>query len=193
MAETLVTAATEDPVSLSDIKLHCRITHNDEDELLLQLVGAATRHVESHLNQQLVTATWRLTLLGFPHCEIIVPRPPLIAVSSITYVDTAGTTTTLSASNYQVDASAKPGRIMPAYSLFWPDTRYETYIAVTINYTAGYGAAEDVPLPIRQAIKLLAAHWYQNRESVLVGTISSELPMAVRSLLAGEWMGNWMT
>lgn len=35
----------------------------------------------------------------------------------------------------------------------------------------------------RMAVLLLGAHWYRNRETVVVGTISSELPMSVEYLI----------
>lgn len=40
-----------------------------------------------------------------------------------------------------------------------------------------------VPDEIRHAMLLLVAHWYENREAVLVGTISTEIQFAVDSLL----------
>ena len=36
---------------------------------------------------------------------------------------------------------------------------------------------------VKQAILLLVGHWYANRESVVVGTISAEVPMGVPALL----------
>ncbi|EDM47760.1 head-tail connector protein [Marinobacter algicola] len=37
---------------------------------------------------------------------------------------------------------------------------------------------------ITTAMLLLIGHWYTNRESVVVGTITSELPMAVEALIS---------
>jgi len=47
---------------------------------------------------------------------------------------------------------------------------------------------QDVQLydTIRAAMLLLIAHWYENREAVVVGTITSELPMAVDALLSAS-------
>lgn len=36
---------------------------------------------------------------------------------------------------------------------------------------------------IEQAILLLVGHWYSNREAVVIGTISSAVPLAVERLL----------
>lgn len=37
---------------------------------------------------------------------------------------------------------------------------------------------------ITTAMLLVIGHWYANRESVVVGTITSELPMAVNAIIA---------
>jgi uncharacterized phiE125 gp8 family phage protein len=56
--------------------------------------------------------------------------------------------------------------------------------AVTIEFTAGYGAAASaVPAEIKQAMYLMIGHWYENRESVNVGNIVNELPFAAQALL----------
>jgi len=45
---------------------------------------------------------------------------------------------------------------------------------VTVEYTAGYGAAADVPMPIRQAIQIIAADLYERRVETITGTIVSK-------------------
>jgi hypothetical protein len=45
---------------------------------------------------------------------------------------------------------------------------------VRINYTAGKANNKA-----NQAIKLMVANWFENREAVVVGTSASELPLAV--------------
>jgi uncharacterized phiE125 gp8 family phage protein len=47
------------------------------------------------------------------------------------------------------------------------------------NPSAGFG---DVEGP-RAAIKLLAAHWYENREGVNVGNIVNDIPMGIEALI----------
>jgi uncharacterized phiE125 gp8 family phage protein len=55
---------------------------------------------------------------------------------------------------------------------------------VTVTYVAGYGpAGDDVPAAIRHAMLLLIGHWYEHRESVVVGGNPVQVPLAVQALL----------
>jgi uncharacterized phiE125 gp8 family phage protein len=188
------TAAAADPVSLVEQKTHMRVDHADEDALITSLITAATKHLETVMDRAFVTQTLRASLPCWPstcrygpespaYGEILLPRAPLQSVTSITYVDSGGTSQTWGTSNYQVDAQHLPGRIVPAFGATFPTLRTETINPVSIVYVAGYGLAAAVPEPIKAAIKLLAAHWYENREPVVVGNIVTPLPMAVESLL----------
>lgn len=168
---TYVTTATEYPVSMEHFKLHAHIDGNDENESLLTFLSAATKLAEKRLDQQLCSATLRLTMDRFPDATrhnpdsaIRAPRSPLVSVTSIGYVGSEGTTATMASTDYLVDASSMPGRITPRYGDVWPDTR-EQINAVNIVYAAGYGTAFQVPDTIRQWIQTVAAHWYRNREA----------------------------
>jgi uncharacterized phiE125 gp8 family phage protein len=191
MAHRLTTAAAVPVVTASVARQQCRIDGSDNDEDLERLIGAATIHCEKICKRAFITQTWTLTMDGW--CDrrywcsevgmIYVPRPPLIAVSSIAYIDSNGTSQTLATDQYRVDAANEPGRIEPAYSVSWPSLRPISG-NVTITHTAGYGAAAtSVPDDIKHAILLLVGHWNENREGVLVGSISKHVEHAVLDLL----------
>lgn len=191
---TVSVAATIDPVSVSDCKKHLNIDFTDDDAYLGDLITAATTAAQNFTNRQFITATLLLKMSAFPggqypgQCatndEIRVPRPPLISVSSIAYVDSAGTSQTLAATEYQVNTANHPGLIRPAYGKYWPATRTDTYNAVTVTYTAGYGAtAATVPMPIRQAIRAWIALLYEYREPIIEGHIAEPLPEVCQRLL----------
>ncbi len=56
---------------------------------------------------------------------------------------------------------------------------------IEVDVTCGYGdAGEDVPEPLRQAIRLLVAHWYENRGVVAVDQAIAMLPQTVAALIA---------
>lgn len=191
---TLATAPAAEPVSLTEAKLHCRVDTDDEDDLLTMLVAAARQYVERLTGRALITQTWRLTLDCFPYgCRPVIrlPRGKTSSVTSITYVDTEGTTTTLAADQYRVNMDGEPARIEPAYGVVWPTTR-DVLEAVKVTYVAGYGAAGSaVPEALRQAMLLLVGHWYANREAVVTGTIATPLQLTVEALTAAYWTGEY--
>lgn len=209
-ALTTNTAAAEDPVTLDEAKLHLRVDSDitTDDGLIVGLIKAATRAVEREIGQALVTRTLLASYDAFPWVgrnyishreafllaggrsgEFLLPYPPLQSVSSITYTDTAGASQTLNTSTYQVDTESMPGRVVPAYGTFWPVSRLETPNAVQILYVAGWGAPDAVPEDIRSAILMTIGHWWMNRESVITGTIATEVPQAAKWLLEGNWTG----
>lgn len=152
-----------------------------QDQWATTAIESATSFAEDWTNRQFVTASWQLTLDAFP-CEIELPKPPLQSVTSIQYIDTAGDTQTLAASKYQVDATAEPGRVRPSFGNVWPSVRGDMN-SITIIFVAGYGAASAVDERAKSAIKLTLAHWYENREPIITGTIVAEMPLSARSLL----------
>lgn len=129
-----------------------------------------------------MTATYTLKLDRFPFDDYIdLPKPPLVSVTSVSYVDLTGATQTFSASRYEVDTDGEPGRIYLKYGESWPSTRTQRN-AVTIVFVAGYGDASDVPENIKHSIKLKAAHWYENREGSVPGVSIVSLPDGIRRL-----------
>jgi uncharacterized phiE125 gp8 family phage protein len=179
----LVTPPAVEPVSLAELKLHLRVEQDQaaEDDLITSLGKAAREYAEKHTRRSFITTTWRKKFGRFCN-RMVLDNPPLIAVSTITYVDDAGDSQTLSASLYQVVSSEEPGFVCPAYAVTWPTTR-NIPEAVTVNYTAGYGAtAASVPEGIKAAIKLIVGNLYENREAVADMELY-EVPMAARMLL----------
>lgn len=179
----LSTAPTFEPVTVAGQKIHSRIDSGNEDGLIADYIKSARRWCEAFTNRQFVTATYKYYLPEWlPVIEL--PKPPVSSVTSITYVDTGGTTQTLSASIYQVDTKSIKPRIMPAYGQTWPDIRHEVFNPITITYVAGYGSTvESVPDDLRMAIMQLVSHWYEHREAVSDFTLSGSVEMTLSALL----------
>ncbi len=185
-------APSTEPITKAEAKIHLRIPVGvtvDDSYVEDQLIPAATVWVENETQTQLITATWQYTLDWFPGWEIDVPRPRLIGVSSLTYSATDGTSTTLTENtDFRVDTNKRPGRLTPDFGKSWPVTR-DIMEAVTLTYTAGFGAASAVPVTIKQAMFFLIGHWYTNRTQVVVGTTNSQIAMGARSLLGNDSFG----
>jgi uncharacterized phiE125 gp8 family phage protein len=190
MGLTLVSGPSTEPVTLAEAKAHCRVAIADDDGLIAGYILAARIHLENETRRAFLTQTWDATFdYSWPmvwdngrvdyRYQITLPKAPLQSVTSISYVDAAGATQTLAPDQYKVNASGMEGVIEPAYDVTWPYVRPEVN-AVTVRFVCGYTQTPD---PIRQAMLLLIGHWYENRESVIVGSITSELPMAVSALM----------
>jgi hypothetical protein len=117
---------------------------------------------------------------------------PLLSVAYVRYQDFAGDWVTLDPSQYLYEAATPgsvlvgPSRIQPQYGMTWPVPR-PTIDCVNIRFSVGYGADfSAVPENLKHAILMLVAHWYENRESVIVGTISSQLEDTIGLLLSAS-------
>lgn len=187
----LITAPTTEPITLAEAKKQCDVAdsndHNDVD--LMSKIVAARVFIERALNRQLITATWDLKLDRFPCINepLLIPLAPLVSVTSITYLDASGSSATWSSSNYRVSTSREPGRIIPVVGQTYPTT-YATIDAVTIRFVAGYGAASAVPETIKNAIKLLVRHWFENASPV--GNVGKEIEFSLQSLLTSYNFGD---
>lgn len=185
MNYTLKTASTVPVVDLAVLKEHIRIDPDltDQDAVLDEYHDAAVRVLEDYTGRSLTTQTWQASQCAFPQRFWLPRAVPLQSVTFIKYYDASNVLQTLSASVYSVPAFAEPAYVRLAYGQIWPVV-YDRDDAVQVEYVTGATSAEAVPAPLRQAVQLLVGHYYRNRESTVVGTIASELPMAVTALCA---------
>lgn len=184
MGYKLKTAPAVEPVSLTEAKLHLRVDHDDEDDLIEMLITAARQQAENYTGRAIINQTWELTLDQFPDDDMALPPAPLSSITSIIYKDLNGVNTTASASTlYEPDIYSEPGKACLRYGQTWP-TAQDIQNSITATYVSGYGATgASVPAAIRSAILLLVGHLYEHRESVIIGTISSDLPQGFEYLL----------
>jgi uncharacterized phiE125 gp8 family phage protein len=184
----IVTPPTEEPVSLANAKLQMRVDHTADDTLIGIIIAAAREQCEEISRRAFVTQTLRLSLDAWP-CEenyISLPRPPLQSVTSVKYTDWNGAEYTLSAStDYLVDIDSEPGRVVLRSGAAWPGAVLCSAGAIKIIYVAGFGAATAVPKKYQQAVQILAAHFYENRETASPDSLS-EIPFGVSALLVGD-------
>jgi uncharacterized phiE125 gp8 family phage protein len=169
-----VTAPTEPVLELDRVKLHLGVGHDDDDELILLYLDAATAAVEgTHgIGIPLRIATYKLTLDAFTGGCITIPLRPVTAVNSLQYKDTAGATQTLDSAAYVADVAT--GTISRAIGGSWPSTA-SLPGSVTVIFAAGF---EIIPADLQAAILLLVGHSYRTREAV-VGTEGTATPLAV--------------
>ena len=178
--DVLTTTGSEDDViTIAELKAHLRVTHTYEDALITALRSAAIEWVESHCNIKLRSYTCRGYLPGFYNSYI--PLGPVTSISEVKYQTTATKTyadlTTLNAANWYSDEISQPARI--AFRDY-PHVYEYALTPVVVSFTAGYTTA---PEPIVQAIRLLVAHLYDNRQEEIIGSITARLRFGLEALL----------
>ena len=179
-----VTAPTVEPVLLEEAKNHLRVDIQEDDPLIDAYIQAARQWCEAFTRKAFITQTWDVYFDAWPDGRAIwFPKPPLQSVTSVKYTDEDGIKSTLSSSDYIV-STGTPGLATLKASADWPSDTLQAADGVVVRFVAGFGdAAENVPEQVRQSIRLLLGHMYENRETVVVGTISTSLPFAVEALL----------
>jgi uncharacterized phiE125 gp8 family phage protein len=186
MTMVVLTPPTLEPVTLAELKSHLRLDPGDprEDADLMVWLAAARAEAEVLTGRSLAPQTIDMAWDRFPafNRPIELLRPPLASVTSVTYVDPAGTIQTLApGADYTVDTGSEPGRVVCAYGKTWPAVRAIPH-AVRVRYLAGYIESPEgsglvaAPAGVKAWIRIRAADLYENRESMVIGTIIAKTP-----------------
>ena len=165
--ETLITAAATEPLTMTEVKTHLGLpsANNDFDAQLSALIETARRFFEEWTNRQIVSATWDFTFDAFPvgRQPLLVPRSPIQSITSVTYTDADGNSTTWSSSNYTVDVAFEPGRVFPVFNGVWPVAR-GIEGALVVRAVCGYGTAAQVPASVKACLLMLVDDWFNERD-----------------------------
>lgn len=169
MILTQITPPAYLPLTLDEVKLHCRVDGDEEDAILPVYISAATSTAEHRLGRSMMEQEWRVTLDAFP-ASIRLPRPEILSIESIAYWDAAGDPQTLDASLYELN-----GDTLTLVAGAEPPQLWDGPGVVQINYKAGFKAGNEatqraaVPANIKAWLLLTVATMYANRESIVVG------------------------
>lgn len=198
MGLQLIEASVEKVIPDSIAEAHLRRDSADDLTLIQLYRDAAVKAVENYLHRSLLVSDWLYTMDSFPcsydrsaygdvylrRGEIVPPVMPFVSLTTLKYINTSGVLTTMAGADYQLDNTCKPARIMPPADDYWPEVKANTVNAVQIAFKAGYATPEAVPAPIKAGILLAMGSMYANREDVITGTISQQLPEVTERLLS---------
>lgn len=208
----LVSPPTVEPVTVAEAKLFARIDTTADDAIVNELIGAARKRCEEWRGRAFLTQTWQLFLDTFPHLDqgifrdpaftpigaqyrsgyassygwhqppILLPRAPVLSVTSVVYTPFGGVPTTLDPSKYVVDLSnVYAPRIVPQFGQMWPTDLLVSANGVVVEFVAGFGPnPTDVPEQLRLGLKQLVAFWYENRQAI------DTIPQAIGELFLEE-------
>lgn len=181
----LIEGPQERFVTVDWIKQFIHVDTSSDDERIGGLIDAAIARLDGSsgiLGRALYPQTWRLALPDWPPNRIIVPLPPLISVTSVTYLDSDGVEQTLASDQYRVvNNGTMRSHIVRADGVTWPGVQSDQCDAVRVLFDAGYrseASPEDnaVPESLRQAVVMMVQRWYD--------APGEDIPEVVNSLVA---------
>jgi uncharacterized phiE125 gp8 family phage protein len=208
---TLAPVRTSDPakpvLSINEVKDHLNISTESKDAEVSALIQAATNRLEGYRGSLdgycLITQTWQqdygmfgtrgYRFLDHASDVLRLPLRPVQAVSSVTYFDGTNASQTLSTDVYGVYTDATGTYLAEKPDQQWPTT-YTRRDAVTVTFTVGFGDdSSDIPEDLRLAMKQMIAHWFENRETMLVSESGRSavlpIPMTAEDILASYRVG----
>lgn len=184
MSAALITPPAVEPVTLPEARAHLRLDHTDDDDMVGALLTAARAHVEARTRALMIEQGWRVYRDAWPETGVVaLPFGPLVRVDAIRVLDAAGTPHALDPAAWRVDAAGRPGRVALA-----PGVSARPGVAlngIEIDVTVGFGASGiDVPQPLRRAVMMLAARWYENPDGTVVGAMPADIAEGFEALIA---------
>ena len=179
------------PITLEEARDHLRLVasgsplSHPDDATVEAYIKAATGYAEDRTNKVFAQREFTLKRASFQRV-MELPVFPVLSVDTISYVDGDGTTQAMDASNFQTVIDRTPAFIVLEDV---PSVDDKTFNAVTITVTVGIESdnsppdADKIPEQVKQAIKLMVGHFYENREAVNIGNITATVPFATDALL----------
>lgn len=191
---SVVTPPATLALSVEDAKLHLRVEHDDDDDLIEDCINAAIGELDAPkgwLGRALFTRTQRLTLDAYPPPVVYLPGPITTAISTIhvrnaddeiVKIYDSGVGDPTDDIGLQSDLTAEPALLWPSDSIGWPTDIKGGIDSVRIDYVTGYATAAAIPEVMLQWLKLRTADYYRDRESLLLGIAPVRNPVADRML-----------
>ena len=161
------------------LKVHCRVRHDHDDDLLRTYLKAALSQFEAHTNRKVLTTGIELQLDSFPATGAIrLPFPPFAELISIVYLDGNDEEQTAAGRIRQGEIFAN---LYSDDADGWPDVSTRgNGDEVTISYITGFGTDyNSVPADLQVSLMVLVGIWYEDRE---IG----DVPDGVKNLW-GPW------
>jgi uncharacterized phiE125 gp8 family phage protein len=183
---------TSDPdpfVTVAECKAHSDIPYSDDDTIIGEYLAAAIAALDAPngmVGKAIATQRWTWKLeKQTGKTALHVPIVPFRDVVSIKYYDADNVQQTETLTDYTYFGNEDFGHIEPKGT--WP-IMYDRPDALEIVFEAGFGDPADCPANLKQACKMLVAHWYENREAVS-DVFMQEVPFSVQSMVGLSRIG----
>ncbi len=150
-----------EPVTDAQAKEQCGVGSSETafNAKITRLITAARSHVEGYTGMRFGSRAAVMKCDGFGDFDRLA-EAPVTALASISYVDTAGATQTLSTDVYELRADGFETAIVLKYGQTWPSI--QTGSRITVTATVGYATTEPA---VVHAMLLWIADSFAERES----------------------------
>lgn len=151
-----------------------------QDSILDAYLRSAIAAIEGRTGKALLIRSYKWTVTAWRDlARQTLPVAPVDAVESLTIVDRQGGEQAVEPQRYRLERDPHRPRVAST-SLFLPGIPIGG--AAEIEFRAGFAAAwSEVPADLRQAVFLLAAHFYERRSEAQGG--DGRLPYGVTTLI----------
>ncbi len=185
MHPVLVTPPASAPVEMTELLNHCRLQAGEDDEAVDGFLAAAVAYLDGWrgiLGRCMITQTWDVTYQASAY-RLRLPFPDVQSVV-VKCRDADGIEQTIDAAQHTLSADAFGSLVYFRSGLIWPTLDHDMPDPIKVTIVAGFGAVHTaVPENLKQAIKMMVAHWLRCRE---LGSpeLLKEIPMGFTSLIA---------
>jgi len=185
MAVAQTTPPAIKPVSEEELKAHLRVTSSAEDPEISAALEAAIAEIDGTGLLGRAMITQQFTQMSVPVAsarDIELDITPAQSLDAVELVKRDGTIEAPDLAGFELISDGERAWIRAASG--WPSDLESRPDAIRLTFTAGFGdTADDVPPTLRAAVKLLAAHRFEIRDEVVIGTITSQIPRGVDHLI----------
>ncbi|QDL96772.1 hypothetical protein FLL57_05415 [Rhodopseudomonas palustris] len=183
MPMLLLAGPAAEPWTVADLKSFLRVEYEVDDAVIASLLTAARGQIEAATGKMLLAQRWRLVLDAWPREGRIGLRGgPLRALIAVRTYDAHGAAHDVDPACFALDLAG--GVIAsPRWALPEPG---RPVAGIELDLELGYGTApDDIPPPLRHAVRMLVAQWYDNRGDAASGAGSAVLPGGIAAMIAG--------
>tara|TARA_R100001594_G_scaffold40312_1_gene72141 strand:- start:3487 stop:4005 length:519 start_codon:yes stop_codon:yes gene_type:complete len=146
-------------LTTAELKAQMRVDSSTEDTLIDGYGSAAQKYIEDRTRQTATTSQWQIETRAY---VITLPIGNLTGIVAVDAIDKTGAVSAVT--DYRINSTTSLATVVIGSGVAEADFRIR-WNAETAN-----------PEQMKQCIAMLAAHWYERRESVVSGTISAPAP-----------------
>lgn len=179
-------------MSAAEARLHLRIDHEDDDASLKLYLQAATDMLdgpEGRLGRAILTQRWEQRQRGASFDRVHLMLGTDCKLVSLSYIDRDDEPRDLVVGAYRLIDLGDQAYIEPRAGFSWPRDMADRPDALRVVFDVGQ-APEEVSETILQAIRLIAGHWYEQREATAVVEMK-EIPIGAETLINIAKIHGW--